>query len=654
MEDLHKNIQSHDESLSIDKKLNQEHTREELLNVNGKLNLSLNEDELYIKKNNDEDKNLNNQSNANVTLEPFNYKNLEKNPNLNLNVKLKNLSLNDRLNKQREAHEHIRKHADNFEKVQEDFLFALSFILKNAKFKIKNINEFINLSFEYDFTNTLKKTLEKSIATLETEVQALAESLAQDTSHAEYFYIPYVITSMTRTFSNYSSKFCVSFQESNGISILSNIIKSNVLLEAHLEVALSLIRNCIGSLINFGRVNSNFMWDYKQANTVESILTCLNKLGNTNSDIGIACFMALAFIVDEDQVVKFESEIRNVIPGIVSIVKKIEKNFKKKSGHIERQRIQLREGDVEESEVAFTDLAGTMWHLVEVLNALYHLAVIDSIKGTIYFENKMSEYLRTIVFHGNNIEIEYSLVLLYQLCFDEKIAQNVCNDGEFYQRIIHLQSSSEDSNIRMMSDCIVWFLGEKNKKKETEHDFEDFNKNKKKETEYNFEDFRFRSKRFDNDGPRINESENLSRNKDSNEKQIKSKKKGDKKNESLINGAKPTVKHIMISYNSESRELCMKIKSELEKMNHKVWIDVNNIHGSSLESMALAIENSMCVLMCMTEKYKQSPNCRAEAEYAFNLHKPIIPLIMQKDFVPKGWLGKDIECCFKNFKNFLN
>ena len=99
-------------------------------------------------------------------------------------------------------------------------------------------------------------------------------------------------------------------------------------------------------------------------------------------------------------------------------------------------------------------------------------------------------------------------------------------------------------------------------------------------------------------------------------------------------------RHIMISYNRESRELCLKIKSELEKMNYKIWIDIENIHGSSLESMALAIENSMCVLMCMTEKYKQSNYCRAEAEYAFNLNKPIVPLIMQKNYQPSGWLGK--------------
>lgn len=56
--------------------------------------------------------------------------------------------------------------------------------------------------------------------------------------------------------------------------------------------------------------------------------------------------------------------------------------------------------------------------------------------------------------------------------------------------------------------------------------------------------------------------------------------------------------HIMISYNSKSRDLCLQIKKFLEALNYKVWIDVENISGSSLESMANAIENSICVLIC--------------------------------------------------------
>ena len=55
--------------------------------------------------------------------------------------------------------------------------------------------------------------------------------------------------------------------------------------------------------------------------------------------------------------------------------------------------------------------------------------------------------------------------------------------------------------------------------------------------------------------------------------------------------------------------------------------------------MAEAVENASVFLMCVSEKYYLSPNCRLEAEYAVRLQKPIVPLIMQPDYMPLGWLG---------------
>ena len=55
--------------------------------------------------------------------------------------------------------------------------------------------------------------------------------------------------------------------------------------------------------------------------------------------------------------------------------------------------------------------------------------------------------------------------------------------------------------------------------------------------------------------------------------------------------------------------------------------------------MAEAVEQASVFLMCVSEKYYLSPNCRLEAEYAIKLQKPIIPLIMQEDYMPLGWLG---------------
>jgi hypothetical protein len=70
-------------------------------------------------------------------------------------------------------------------------------------------------------------------------------------------------------------------------------------------------------------------------------------------------------------------------------------------------------------------------------------------------------------------------------------------------------------------------------------------------------------------------------------------------------------KHVMISYNNASRETCLSVKAELEKRGCKIWMDVVDIHGRSLDSMARAVENSCCVLVCITEKCRQSINCQS-------------------------------------------
>lgn len=81
------------------------------------------------------------------------------------------------------------------------------------------------------------------------------------------------------------------------------------------------------------------------------------------------------------------------------------------------------------------------------------------------------------------------------------------------------------------------------------------------------------------------------------------------------------------------------IKAILCVQGFRVWIDVDNMGGSTLQAMAEAIEDSFVVVVGISQKYKDSPNCRAEAEYAFQQQKNIVPLILQRGYRPDGWLG---------------
>ncbi|XP_015771699.1 PREDICTED: uncharacterized protein LOC107350009 [Acropora digitifera] len=95
----------------------------------------------------------------------------------------------------------------------------------------------------------------------------------------------------------------------------------------------------------------------------------------------------------------------------------------------------------------------------------------------------------------------------------------------------------------------------------------------------------------------------------------------------------------MISYQWDVQKSMIHVRNELQSQGYKVWMDIDEMGGSTLESMARAVENASVVLMGVSQKYKESPNCRSEAEYAFQLHKDIIPLMMDYRYKPNGWLG---------------
>ncbi|XP_033100617.1 uncharacterized protein LOC117104068, partial [Anneissia japonica] len=98
-------------------------------------------------------------------------------------------------------------------------------------------------------------------------------------------------------------------------------------------------------------------------------------------------------------------------------------------------------------------------------------------------------------------------------------------------------------------------------------------------------------------------------------------------------------KHVMISYQWDVQSLVVKIKDALKDCGYKVWIDVESMEGSTLQAMAEAVEDAETVLICITEKYKFSQNCRTEAEYAFQQRKHIVPLMLEQEYKPDGWLG---------------
>ena len=67
------------------------------------------------------------------------------------------------------------------------------------------------------------------------------------------------------------------------------------------------------------------------------------------------------------------------------------------------------------------------------------------------------------------------------------------------------------------------------------------------------------------------------------------------------------------------------------------WFDLTNMKGSTMDAMSDAIEGADVMLYGVSLAYKESANCRLEANYAHQQELDIIPLMMEKDYKPQGW-----------------
>ena len=79
----------------------------------------------------------------------------------------------------------------------------------------------------------------------------------------------------------------------------------------------------------------------------------------------------------------------------------------------------------------------------------------------------------------------------------------------------------------------------------------------------------------------------------------------------VADGADPSPQHVMISYQWDVQGVVIQVRDKLRTLGFKVWLDIDKMGGSTLESMAAAVENAAVVLICVTQKYKDSPNCRS-------------------------------------------
>ncbi|KAJ8035980.1 hypothetical protein HOLleu_19825 [Holothuria leucospilota] len=221
----------------------------------------------------------------------------------------------------------------------------------------------------------------------------------------------------------------------------------------------------------------------------------------------------------------------------------------------------------------------------ELANGLGRLAVNDANKSKIQSANGLPPFINMLD-SEDILEQEAATQALWSLSFDSSICTLLSTNDKALNSLKALQSS-ESKTVEMSAKGTMWMLRQARKSLEDESS-------------------------------------------------VNGKKRGRPKSSRQSSLRRI---HVMISYQWNSQRTVLKIRDALVAAGYTVWVDVDKMCGSTLQAMAEAVEKAAAVIVCVSEGYKMSPNCRTEAEYAYQLQKWIIPLMMDMYYEPDGWLG---------------
>ena len=85
-----------------------------------------------------------------------------------------------------------------------------------------------------------------------------------------------------------------------------------------------------------------------------------------------------------------------------------------------------------------------------------------------------------------------------------------------------------------------------------------------------------------------------------------------------------------MSYSWKEKATVKQISEYLIDSGIRIWSDDKEINGNIYNAMADGIERSKIVILCISKAYDESVNCCRERDWAADLNKPIIPLIMEQ------------------------
>ena len=414
---------------------------------------------------------------------------------------------------------------------------------------------------------------------------------------------------------NNSSNLRDNFYEKGGTEIVIGYLGDEVLVKNLMEIRLKdetdkinsgvkLLGLIIGVIYYLSKNADNYKKDLIKFQSTAKIIK-FSEVTAEFSKIKIDSYRSAINVMEEDEILSLPG-IWSLVADLIKIIDLCTNCLKDK---INLNRVKINIGSGKDIEVAQVYYNCYKYNLIELLETLNKIAVCDHAKYEIYETYKFKESIKFILMDGNLYEKEYATKVLWQLSFSKKIIEDLSKDEEICQLLMS-NKNSKNSCLNRNIDGILWNMRTNVKyipnliMKHVKHlatplKPQNFEKSFKSALDF-FKPIGKKSENNSNFDLIDTEDESNRLKEASAELEINDVRmeRIDIETENDTHEKQSQVRHIMISYNQESRDTCLKIKSELESTGYKVWIDVENISGSSLESMAGAVENSFCILIC--------------------------------------------------------
>ena len=234
-----------------------------------------------------------------------------------------------------------------------------------------------------------------------------------------------------------SYNFCKQLVEKNsGISLLLSIVNSEDfkieiprLEKKESKYEYKLVLNIYGYALSIlynilSKTLSEYSAEFVECNAFASLIKASSQFENT-SDFRLKIYLCLASLFADNDVSQL-ANVKQVIKELVDYCgvcsSKISEN------KMERCPISFENRETELHESVILAVGDSYFYLIDFLNVLYNFAVSDEIKHDIYEVYQMKNHLSVFIRAGNSIEREHALKLIMQLSYDSRVRDSLIKE----------------------------------------------------------------------------------------------------------------------------------------------------------------------------------------------------------------------------------